>query len=233
MTSPFQPAKVILHAGAAAVMAYGYNALGTLPINVVVETQYGGHFQYLTIQGYVAHFFLSFGDMLTTCRLTVAWLTMVLSLLCDLLPKISGLKQVKRLVFMISLPACLSIRWHHPFLINLQLAIVISTIYWSLITLAPSLILPPDTTATSEPSSSTTAPVLFRIPLSMDLALHASPAITLFLDFVLFEKSYSARETTYGAPAVGMLSTVWYSWWVERCASINGTCKNYSISAYR
>lgn len=47
----YNPGPLILHAGAAATMAYGYMGLHTLPINSFIESQRGGHFQFLTIQG--------------------------------------------------------------------------------------------------------------------------------------------------------------------------------------
>jgi hypothetical protein len=63
-----------------------------------------------------------------------------------------------------------------------------------------------------------------RIPLSVDLALHAVPALSLLADFMIFEKKYSRNQVTYGAPLVAATFTVWYAWWVERCASFNGVC---------
>jgi hypothetical protein len=68
--------------------------------------------------------------------------------------------------------------------------------------------------------------VLFYTPLHLDLALHAAPAIALFLDFFLFERQYNRRATTIFAPLLASAFTVWYGWWVERCgAKNNGICK--------
>lgn len=47
----FNPGALLLHAGAAATMAYGYFGLHSLPVNSFIESQRGGHFQFLTIQG--------------------------------------------------------------------------------------------------------------------------------------------------------------------------------------
>lgn len=42
---------LFLHSAAAGVMAYGFLSIKTLPVNDWIETQKGGHFQFLTIQG--------------------------------------------------------------------------------------------------------------------------------------------------------------------------------------
>lgn len=64
-----------------------------------------------------------------------------------------------------------------------------------------------------------------RLPLKHDLALHAAPGITLFLDFILFEMKYSHTAASKGAPLAATLFCVWYSSWVEYCASFNGACE--------
>lgn len=103
---------------------------------------------------------------------------------------------------------------------------MIASIYWPLVLFLPTLILQPKG-ATSEPTSvpGASALDLVRIPLRVDLSLHAVPALSLLLDFLLFEPSYSNQQTTYGAAALSALCTIWYGWWVERCASKNGSCK--------
>jgi hypothetical protein len=68
-----------------------------------------------------------------------------------------------------------------------------------------------------------------RLPLTVDLALHAAPGIFLFLDFFLFEKRYSKKQASYGAPAVSILSTIWYVSFAEYFASINGSCELLSF----
>lgn len=55
---PFKQGTILLHGAAAAIMAYGYNSLGNLPMDAWVQTQKGGRFQYITIQGYVPFCFL-------------------------------------------------------------------------------------------------------------------------------------------------------------------------------
>ena len=109
-----------------------------------------------------------------------------------------------------------------------QLSVVVSTIYWTLLLFFPSLILQP-IPGTPVPSSSEEAPAMARIPLSLDLALHAAPAISLLLDFFLFERSYGQRAAALGATAMCVVYCVWYGTWVEYCASKNnGWCKPFS-----
>jgi len=177
----------VLHASAAAVMTYGYLSLKTTVLDSWIRSQKGGHFQFLTIQG-----------------LSVAWLTMIFSLICDLFPSSTYVKRAKRSLFMISLP----------------LSVVISATYWTLILLLPALILQSDPKNTVPSASSEN---IVRIPLRIDLALHAAPALTLLVDFFLFETRYSQSEATYGATAVSALFGIWYGCWVEYCASVNGS----------
>jgi len=142
-------------------------------------------------------------QFLTIQGLFVAGFTMALSLVLDFAPAITIIKRLKRTVFMIALP----------------LAVVITTIYWSLLLLCPSLILQKDE---PKPSSSSEASTLSRIPLEMDLALHAAPAITLLLDFYLFERRYSTKQAIFGGLLVATIAGIWYASWVEYCASYNG-----------
>ncbi|KAF8212357.1 FAR-17a/AIG1-like protein-domain-containing protein [Mycena galopus ATCC 62051] len=178
-----QTYSVALHVGAISVMSYGYNALLGLRINNWIHQQYGGHFQFLTIQG-----------------LAVAWLTMAVGLLEDFFPSIKGVRAVKRGLFIVALPA----------------ATVVSSIYWTLILAAPNLIVQ------KMPIGSDESPVM--MPLSIDLALHAVPCVALLADFMIFERKYGRKAIQYTSPALLLLSTLWYGWWAEHCASINGTC---------
>ncbi|THH26947.1 hypothetical protein EUX98_g7242 [Antrodiella citrinella] len=186
---PINTGALLLHAGAAATMAYGYMGLQTLPIHAFIASQKGGHFQFLTILG-----------------LAVAFVTMLLSMLADLAPVLTLVKRTKRAVFMIAMP----------------LAVVISTIYWTLLFVCPQLILREDESLDTEPSSSVEAPTFTRIPLQMDIALHAVPAISLLLDFFLLERKYSTKHAVYGGFIVAASSGIWYSWWVEECGKYNG-----------
>ncbi|TFK54970.1 hypothetical protein OE88DRAFT_1653557 [Heliocybe sulcata] len=185
----FKPAPLLLHAIAAGVMAWGYNNLGSLMQDAWIEKQKGGHSQFLTIQG-----------------LLMALLTMAVSLVLDLAPSFAVLRNVKRVLLMVSLPV----------------AVVVSSIYWTLVLSMPHMILQANP-GTTPPTSSSEAPQLMRIPLEMDLALHASPALSLLADFLLFEKKYGRNETVYVAPVLAALFGFFYANWVEYLAKFNGS----------
>ena len=100
-----------------------------------------------------------------------------------------------------------------------------SSIYWTLLSVAPFLLLAEDP-GEATPSSSSEMLALMRIPLNMDLALHAVPAVTLLIDFLVFERKYSAGAVRYGAPLAVVLSTVGYGSWAEHCAKYtDGVCE--------
>jgi hypothetical protein len=66
---------------------------------------------------------------------------------------------------------------------------------------------------------------MFRLPLSVDLCLHAVPALSSLASFILFERKYSKNEVLYGAPLMTVLVTTWYGCWVEYCGRLNGVCE--------
>ncbi|KAL0573273.1 hypothetical protein V5O48_008680 [Marasmius crinis-equi] len=171
-----------------------------MSIDEWISSQYGGHFQYLTIQG-----------------LVIAGVTMASSVLLDLFPSSKAILTFKRALFMIAMP----------------LAAVISSVYWMLLLLDPSLILQEGEPLTGDPlvNESIEKLVLVRIPLPVDLSLHLAPAVSLLLDFFVLEKKFEPREVKYTAPLVALAYTVFYGAWVEHCAKRNdGLCE---INSYR
>ena len=107
-----------------------------------------------------------------------------------------------------------------------QVAAVISSIYWTLLIFVPHLILRPKSAEDLDMHSSGATDDLIRIPLSLDLALHAVPGTVLLLDFFLFERKYSKKHARYGGALVAVAAGSWYSWWAEYCAEYNGACKS-------
>ncbi|KAF8902026.1 FAR-17a/AIG1-like protein [Gymnopilus junonius] len=179
---------VAIRTVALVIMSYGYRGLKSLAIDKVVREQYGGHFQYLTIQG-----------------LALVWLTLLTSLIGTIFPSFRSLRSIKRHLATVALP----------------LSIIISVIYWSLLLFMPQFIL--QSFHEEPPLSSTSSLDLFRIPLSLDLALHACPASFLLLDFFLFEKKYSKRYVNVAGPLSIVCFSIWYGLWVEYCGKKNDT----------
>ncbi|KAF8557271.1 hypothetical protein OG21DRAFT_1407496 [Imleria badia] len=133
---------------------------------------------------------------LTHQGLVGAWSCMVVSLFCDVFPSGSLTPQT-----------------YTPTLA--QVSFAISSIYWSLLFFLPHLIVPVPTTAVSQPT-----PAVPRLPLTIDLALHAAPSFTLMIDFFVFEPKFSK---TLGAPAVLSVLGFWYGSFIEYCATYNGS----------
>ena len=75
-------------------------------------------------------------------------------------------------------------------------------------------------------TSSKATPAEFRLPLSIDFALHAAPALSLLFDFLVLERHYTKKEMDYHVPITVGLYALFYGWWVEHCAARNGNiCK--------
>ncbi|PPQ83341.1 hypothetical protein CVT25_003980 [Psilocybe cyanescens] len=169
--------RTLIRGTSLGIMTYGYRSLGGLEIDEYMTQQYGGHLQYLTIQG-----------------LALVCLTMAMSL-----------RTAKRYLMVMAMP----------------LSVVISSIYWTLISLFPHLIIPQTASESTAPNSSSMSPEIFRIPIYIDLALHAVPCISLLVDFFFFEKKYNSQEVKIGAPTAAVGFSIWYVLWVEHCARMN------------
>jgi len=142
-------------------------------------------------------------QFLTNQGLVVSLLCMFVSLFCDLFPSIKVIRQIKRSILMISLP----------------LEFVVTTIYWSLLSFFPHLIVLPLAESEQTPG----APLkLMHIPLKTDLALHAVPLFSLLIDFFVFESKFTKAHAK-AAPAVVVAFAIWYGSFVEYCATFNGS----------
>ena len=86
----------------------------------------------------------------------------------------------------------------------------------------------------AEPSAIKPADLLFRIPLWMDLSMHALPAMALMLggsrmsqsrlmvDFLVLETPYTPPSSNIYAPLLAFAFGSAYPLWIEHCATING-----------
>lgn len=99
---------------------------------------------------------------------------------------------------------------------------MISAIYWTLLLSFPHLI--------ARPVSSSPGAALLRLPLTTDLALHASPLVTLLIDFFAFESKFSETHVRRVAPAVIVAFAVWYALFVEYCSTFNDGCEFFVVS---
>ncbi|EAU88605.2 hypothetical protein CC1G_04311 [Coprinopsis cinerea okayama7 len=201
----FSAFRGLFRLASAGAMITAFRSLNTSAVDAFIRNQYGGHLQYLTIQG-----------------LFIAIATMLIGVLTDVIPPLrhGGL-------ILSDGPASLRSFRRSLFIAAMPLAVIISSIYWTLLVFFPDLIIASDVSATPEPTSSDAAPVPFRLPLSIDLGLHAVPALSLLLDFLVFEKKYSRKEVNIHVPVVVALYAVFYGLWVEHCASRNGNIFPY------
>ncbi|KIM58926.1 hypothetical protein SCLCIDRAFT_1218280 [Scleroderma citrinum Foug A] len=145
-------------------------------------------------------------QFLTIQALVGAWLYTGLSLVVDLFPSVPLLelvRVVKRMLLMVTLP----------------LAFVVTTIYWSLYIFCPTLILRPEI---DEPTPPGVVPKLIRPPLELDFAMHLAPFISLFIDFLVFERKFNHIHLNSFGPAALLFYGISYACWVEYCASHNG-----------
>ncbi|KAJ9102343.1 hypothetical protein QFC21_002743 [Naganishia friedmannii] len=197
---------VIFHVVSAAVMVNGFKALLQLGMTEWINTQgFKPKSSILTfVSLYLGHF-----QFLTIDGLWLTIVTCLLGGLGEMLPGVSILRTIKRAFLLIALPVELTI----------------STIYWGLILLAPSLIVPDmasfNNDTTGPPSSSSEAPQLLRIPTWIDVSIHGVPAIVLVIDFFIREKKYRAPVSTWGAIILSAIAGLAYSIWVEHCAAYN------------
>lgn len=119
-----------------------------------IEAQFGGHYQFLTNLG-----------------LAATWLTLVISLVSLGLTALAfptgilaPVRQLKALLLTIALPV----------------ETLISILYWSILTIDPKLLMP--TKQVADPSNpGQFIQEMISLPLKVDLALHATPAIWLLV----------------------------------------------------
>ncbi|KAH8833846.1 FAR-17a/AIG1-like protein [Flagelloscypha sp. PMI_526] len=179
------------HAAGFAWMYYGLHSLDQLDMNEFVSKQYGGHAQYLTIQG-----------------LVISLITVFLAAINDVAPGVPLIPSLKKFFLLVSLPlesVIATIYWSlRLFIPHLILP---STDHFA--------------EAGVSDSPEVSSPKLFYIPLPMDLAMHAAPGIILLLHFFLFEKKFSLKEVRQTAAVSILAFALWYGPWVEWCASYN------------
>lgn len=84
------------------------------------------------------------------------------------------------------------------------LEVLVSILYWGLIAIDPTLVVPPE----------------FALPFLPDFGFHAMPAIMLAIDLLLLSPPWTIRA--YPAMALSMTIAFLYWAWVEYCYGKNG-----------
>lgn len=84
------------------------------------------------------------------------------------------------------------------------LEVLVSILYWGLVAIDPSLVVPPE----------------FALPFLPDFGFHAMPAIMLTIDLLLLSPPWTIRA--YPAMALSLTIAFLYWAWVEYCFGKNG-----------
>ncbi|GAA5898141.1 uncharacterized protein JCM6883_000936 [Sporobolomyces salmoneus] len=126
---------------------------------------------------------------LTILSLGISWLVFLFALLKDVFPSINLFARLKTMTSLIATPV-------EGF---------VALMYWGLMLIDPSLLMPPDPE--------------FYLPFKLDISIHGLPAVYLWLDFLCFSPPYpkAAKPLTLSASAV-----LAYVTWMEYAASKNG-----------
>ncbi|KAG8996924.1 hypothetical protein FRB94_011025 [Tulasnella sp. JGI-2019a] len=178
------------HAASLAYMVWAFKVLQGFMKGI--ETQRGGHFQFLTIQGLL---------------LTEA--TLATCLLCDFAPTVQRYARVRRLLVMVAMPLSVVISMIYWALILFMPRLIMQQASTE-----------PSSDPLSQ-SGNVFGPD-FRIPLPIDLALHLLPLATLTTHFFVTEEKYTPKVAGVWAPVTAALFAVWYAGFQEWCAAANG-----------
>lgn len=116
-------------------------------------------------------------QFLTMVGLWITRLSVILALLHDLMPGMEPLGRAKTFAMIVALP----------------MESIISMLYWTILTINPDLLVPPRKVA----SPDNPAQFIFetvRLPLSIDLSMHAAPAIILLVVSMEWGRGRLARD---------------------------------------
>ncbi|GAA6048997.1 hypothetical protein JCM3770_005431 [Rhodotorula araucariae] len=129
---------------------------------------------------------------LTILSLAASWLSFAAALVHDLVP-LALFSRLKAILAILTVPV----------------EGLVAVLYWSLTLYDPALLSPAVAPGESP----------LRIPLALDLALHALPALFLWTDFLAFSPPLPTRAH----PAlIAAAATAAYCAWMEHCAQGNG-----------
>ncbi|KAE8211492.1 hypothetical protein CF327_g4750 [Tilletia walkeri] len=141
-------------------------------------------------------------QFLTNIGLGFTCVSFALSILQDFIPHNKPLRATKLFFQVPALPA----------------EFLISALYWSLLSISPDLLIMP---SKIEDPNNPGAFILhsIRLPMFLDLRLHAFPGVLMLIDYYAFSPAFS--KATHAA-IVGGVPTVLYISWATLCAQMNG-----------
>ncbi|ESK96844.1 conserved fungal protein [Moniliophthora roreri MCA 2997] len=151
---PFSLGPFLLHSVAVSIMYYGFSSLDQMPIDGWIRSQYGGHYQYLTIQG-----------------LIIAGVAMAIGVASDLLPSVKALATIKRAFFMIAMPLAAVISCVYWALLTLSPELILQA--------SEEMIDDPDVLSSVEKLALIRLP--FRVDFSLHMAPGVSLLLDFFL----------------------------------------------------
>lgn len=206
------PPATLLHLVALGTLSWAFHELFLPgPMTDFMATKTGGRWEYLTILRCASTLaspspsptgLTEPPPSLSLARshsLAASWLTFACALAFDLVP-LQLLSRAKTTLAVLVVP----------------IEGLVSVLYWSLMLVDPAL-LNPATAPGEEP---------FRIPLKLDIALHALPALFLWTDFLAFSPPFPQQAR----PAViATTATAAYCAWMEYCAQGNGGTYPYPM----
>lgn len=155
---------------------------------------------------------LEFGghyQFLTNCGLALTFATLLLSLTNVLAPTVPYVGRIKTMASIITLPV----------------ETMISLLYWTVLSIDPSLLVPSKQVEDPmNPGQFVTEVV--RLPLVTDISMHAFPAVLLLVDYLVFSPPFSTRRSgVLRLPfphLLSLFSTLAYCVWAEVCNYHNG-----------
>lgn len=169
-------AAALLHLTAISSFTYSFSVLHTF--SEEINNSYGWHFQYLTILG-----------------LSLALLTMMVSLISDILPSVTIIRDIKGTISCLAVPVESSI----------------SILYWTIHAIDPALLLPPDAPYI-DPFTDMTLHLFPTVFLWADMLLFA-PMPTVEGRGVLYHPQPLLLTGLFAAS---------YSLWIEKTKKENG-----------
>ncbi|SGY50553.1 BQ5605_C001g00895 [Microbotryum silenes-dioicae] len=190
-TTPRTPLSVSLHLVGLAILSNAFRLLWTpSPVKEYMDGQFGGQWNFLTV-----------------LSLAVSWLTFAVAVLKDVLPSVRLFDRLKTTLMIVAVPV----------------EGLVSLLYWGmqvgcppnsflLRAQVPTLTLIRTYKQFYDPSLLTPKGAIFKIPLFLDISIHAFPALLLWIDFLVFSPPMSKKANPL---LISTVATMGYTTWME------------------